>query len=313
MPLRALAEQAILQWHALVCRVPRSGRRGGHEPTLFEWAGGLPALTRMTQAVLREARAGRPAACAAVRGHAARPAAAPGRMAGRGTRRPRGEEHGDVRQAVIGAAGASHSRAAGPLGRPDGRGSRRNRAALRSSVPVGTVLRPRLAIADRARPLSRPAAARGAAAGTALGLGAGWAAARRHAPARRRRGRCHGRGRCPGRPSGQLRRSYQSAVSRARPPVHELRVRPVVVRRRPASVPPRSCSGSRTAPCPATGHGPRDGRGVPALGGHRPAGPDLPPGPHRPPGGSALPPRDGDRRWACPRPGGISGCGQPTL
>ena len=41
-------EQAVLQRHALVRRVPRPGRRRGR-PTLFEWAGGLPALTRMSR------------------------------------------------------------------------------------------------------------------------------------------------------------------------------------------------------------------------------------------------------------------------
>ena len=49
LSLWPLAEQAVLQRQALADRLPRSRSRPEQEPTLFEWAGGFPALTRMTR------------------------------------------------------------------------------------------------------------------------------------------------------------------------------------------------------------------------------------------------------------------------
>ena len=49
LPLRPLPKQAVLQRHALVCRLQDPLPDADTIPTLFEWAGGLPALTRMTR------------------------------------------------------------------------------------------------------------------------------------------------------------------------------------------------------------------------------------------------------------------------
>ena len=47
MPVRQVAEQAVLQRHALVCRFPRPCPPD--QATLFQWAGGFPALLRLTR------------------------------------------------------------------------------------------------------------------------------------------------------------------------------------------------------------------------------------------------------------------------
>src|SRR5499427_6080725 len=87
VPVRAFAEQAVLQRHALV--------RGLHRPHVparpradAVRVGGRAARAHPGKpAAVRKARAGRPDACRGVRPDAAGPAAAAGRLAGRGARR----------------------------------------------------------------------------------------------------------------------------------------------------------------------------------------------------------------------------------
>ena len=115
LPVRALAEQAVLQRHALVRAVPRPGLRPA-DPTLFEWAGGLPALTRMTR-LLYEKPCCPPTPCSQPRSLTCRRrSAARGGLAGGGVRRPAaGRSDG------AGRPGAQ-PRAASALGRAGGTG-----------------------------------------------------------------------------------------------------------------------------------------------------------------------------------------------
>ena len=64
------------------------------EPTLFEWAGGFPALTRMTRIFYGKYVPQDPLLRSAVREHVPRPPRARGRLAGRGLRRPKAYSEG---------------------------------------------------------------------------------------------------------------------------------------------------------------------------------------------------------------------------
>ena len=75
VPLRAFAEQAVLQRHALVHRLPRPGLRRRPRPIAVR-VGGRPAGAEPDDpALLREVRARRPAARAALRAHVPGPPA----------------------------------------------------------------------------------------------------------------------------------------------------------------------------------------------------------------------------------------------
>jgi truncated hemoglobin YjbI/CDGSH-type Zn-finger protein len=74
----------------------------GREPTLFEWAGGFPALTRMTRLFYERYVPEDPPARAAVREHGARSPGARRRLAGRGVGGPKAysERYGGYNQMV---------------------------------------------------------------------------------------------------------------------------------------------------------------------------------------------------------------------
>ena len=96
-------QQALLQRHALVRRLPRPGAAAG-APTLYEWAGGLPALTRMSRLLYEKHVPADPLLAAAIR-RRCHPASRSGWPPGwRGARRaPRAARRGGLR-AVLGLA-----------------------------------------------------------------------------------------------------------------------------------------------------------------------------------------------------------------
>ena len=117
-------------------------RRAGAEPTLFEWAGGLPALTRMTR-LLYEKHV--PADDLLAPLFAAMPPELPQREAAlvrRGVRRPRGRRRGHRRPQL-------HRGAARPLGRAGPPGRRRGHAARRPAVPRRARVLPGVDLAGR--------------------------------------------------------------------------------------------------------------------------------------------------------------------
>jgi uncharacterized Fe-S cluster protein YjdI/CDGSH-type Zn-finger protein len=195
---------------------------GGTEPTLFEWAGGLSSLARMSR-LLYEKHV--PADSLLAPLFADMPPDQPGRLAAW------------LAEALGGPAGpaaifrpplacppARSLRSSGPDGWPwpAPRPTRRRCQPTRPSVPRSHL--PRVGIAGRAGAV---AVRRGltACGGAPLGMGS------------RRAAGGHPRGRpgrhLPGaatrtRPAGELRRPHQAAVPPTGPAVDELRVRPVV-------------------------------------------------------------------------------------
>ena len=139
LPLRPLAEQAVLQRHALVRGVPRPGPRRGPDPVRV---GRRTARADPDDPpALREARARRRPARPAVRQHGPRSPAARGRRDRRGLRRPR--RAAGARQAGL------HRAAARPLGGAGRPGRRRGRLAGRPAVPFGPRLLPRVELAGQ--------------------------------------------------------------------------------------------------------------------------------------------------------------------
>ena len=94
--------------------VPEPGR----EPTLFEWAGGLPALTRMTRLLYEKHVPADPLLAPLFADMPPGSAGAAGRLAGRGARRAARPEGGEFRPSVIGPPQAGSPRSSGPGGRP---------------------------------------------------------------------------------------------------------------------------------------------------------------------------------------------------
>ena len=194
-------------------------------------------------AAVREARARRQPARAAVRRHnAARLPAARGRRHRRGVRRTRRHQQGRYQQGRYQQGryqqgryqqgrdagqrpARPHRGAARPLGRAGHPGRRRRQAARRPAVPRGAHVLPGMDVAGRRSVRFGWSPAR-------LGLGPGRAA--RRGGRAGRRGRQHPGGHLARtRRDRELRGAHQAAVPRARPPVHVVRVRPVVPRRRP--------------------------------------------------------------------------------
>ena len=197
----------------------------GSEPTLFAWAGGLPALTRMSRLLYEKHVPADPLLAPLF---ADMPPGQPQRLAdwlaealggppgtggfGRETiglsAAPFTEEHRARWAALTGRAADETGLPADPA----------FRSAFSSCV--------RLGVAGRA---GGGAGRRRLAAGAdaTLGMGARRAARRRHRPGRRSGGRLPGAAARPG-PARELRRPYQAAVPRAGPAVDELRLRPVV-------------------------------------------------------------------------------------
>ena len=218
-------------------------RPPGSEPTLFEWAGGLPALTRMTR-LLYEKHVPADDLLAPLFATMPRLPAEPKPPARPGPRCP------DPAAPASPAAPAPPAPRARPRRSPSasapGRPPRCTAPSPRSSAPAGSHWPS--ASADEAGLPADPefraalasylewASRADGAPAARLGLGpTDWARPdlppRPGAPttASRRRPRHAAR---PGR-DGQLRRAHQAAVPRARPQVHDVRLRPVVRRRRP--------------------------------------------------------------------------------
>ena len=188
------------------------------EPTLFEWAGGLPALARLTRLLYEKhvpaddllaplfatMAPGYPQREAAVLAEAFGGPAASGQAARPGFTEPQ-------RARWVALATAAADEAALPADPDSGLLSLRTWTGARGPAthrdPPGTGARP-------ARPRQRRSAQHRPA---------------QHRPARRRPGAGH-----LARPGGdgQLRGPHQAAVPRARPQVHGVRLRPVVAGRR---------------------------------------------------------------------------------
>jgi CDGSH-type Zn-finger protein/truncated hemoglobin YjbI len=178
----------------------------GREPTIFEWAGGLPALTRMTRLFYEKHVPGDPVLAPlfanAPPGLPQRMAAYLGEVFG-GPAAPDQEDGGYPRllSGFLGEGLDSEQR--------DRWVTLLGRAAQESGLPAEPEFR---------------------AAHAALGLGPAGAAERQGPRGPGRRGPA---GDAPGaRPAGELRRAYQAAVPQEGPGLHELRARPVVLRGR---------------------------------------------------------------------------------
>ena len=193
----------------------------GVEPTLFEWAGGLPALTRLTRLLYEKHVPAddllAPLFATMAPGYPQREAAVLAEAFGGPAVAPAGT------RGTCAAGLSGHRSPAGPLGHAGHPGRGRGGPARRPRVPLGPHVIPRMEFPGR--PCVRfgwgPAQ---------LGLGSGRAARRDPGAAQRRRpGGGHlartGRDR-------ELRFAHQAAVPRARPQVHGVRLRPVVAARR---------------------------------------------------------------------------------
>ena len=140
---------------------------------MFEWCGGLPALTADDAPVLREPRARGSAARAAVREHVPGPSRAGGALARGGVRRPEAAT-ATATAAIRGCSPSTSASAyrgeARPVGRAAGRRPTRP-GSRRPGVPVRVPRLRRMGLADRGRELQTERQAATADADAALVLG----------------------------------------------------------------------------------------------------------------------------------------------
>ena len=179
VPVRALAEQAVLQRHALVRRVQRPGAAARPRADPVRARRRPSPADPDDQAAVRAARARRSAAGPAVRGDPAGGGGAAGGLDRRGVRRPALPRRGTRRPAAGDrprSGRAADRGAAGPVGRPDWPRRAGGRAARRPPVPVGVLRLHRVRLPGGHGGRTARGCAAGARAPRGLGLGTGRAA-----------------------------------------------------------------------------------------------------------------------------------------
>ena len=230
-------------------------------PTIFEWAGGLPALTRMTRLFYEKYVPAGPAARAAVREHVGRPSRARRQVAGRGVRRPAAataSEYGGYPRMLsqhIGKGLTEEKRApvgaADPAAPPRRPGCPPTRSSARRSAPTSSGARGSRSRTPSPAP-NRPSTCR-CRTGTGTPPPGRPAAGSRRSQPRRRAGPAGRAAR--GRRAGQLREAHQTLFRQRDRQSMRFAFDLWSYDDVQAATPTRSSSASATARCRATAPG----------------------------------------------------------